>query len=399
MNDTIDSIGTAVIETQNAPMETTPNATLSQPDIAQEAPPSPADPEPMDLFATNPAPTTPVHAEAAQPVQAPDPAPVAASIPMPTPVAAPIPTPPAPITTRTTDTTMNEDNSYLTTLGRIEALKRQAEEQKRNELTPTIERFKKAISVYGISPLDVFTMDQLSAVMPQPEPTVIHAAPMSAPVSAPAVQQAPQAHRPMPMKAAPAPVPAATGGKVVKYTDGRGGTWTGYGRKPQWFIDAVARGVNPQDLLAPGQTPDRVLRGAAPSSPQPQAARPAPVQNMNASGTPSVRAGAGQNPPKYANGQGGTWTGFGRKPQWITQAEAQGVDIRSFLIAGNSPQQGAALMNQQRAVRREAPVAAQPNEQKRGYRLGDHYWTGVGPRPRWFKEAIGSGHTLEELRA
>jgi DNA-binding protein H-NS len=57
-------------------------------------------------------------------------------------------------------------------------------------------------------------------------------------------------------------------------------------------------------------------------------------------------------------------------------------------------------MDQQRAQRQEKPVRVDPvTGQKKGYSLGDHYWTGVGPRPKWFKEAVSSGKTLEQLRA
>ena len=37
------------------------------------------------------------------------------------------------------------------------------------------------------------------------------------------------------------------GGKAV-YGDGNGRTWTGRGRRPQWFIDALAAGKTAEDL-------------------------------------------------------------------------------------------------------------------------------------------------------
>lgn len=36
----------------------------------------------------------------------------------------------------------------------------------------------------------------------------------------------------------------------VKYRDGAGNTWTGHGRRPQWFLDAVAAGQTPEQLAA-----------------------------------------------------------------------------------------------------------------------------------------------------
>jgi DNA-binding protein H-NS len=285
------------------------------------------------------------------------------------------------------DQSMSEESTYLVTMGRIEALKREAEEQKKNELGPMIERFKKAVEVYGIGPLDIFSREQIAATLPQQTP-------------APAfVQQAKSTYSAQPQK---------PGSKAAKYADGKGGTWTGYGRKPQWFIDAISRGVDPQTLLIPGQVPDRVIKtpvvvgSVAPVTPQ-------MVQ---------VQQRPGSKPPKYADGKGGTWTGYGRKPQWFIDATAQGADPQTFLIPGQVQDRvlkapvvaaqaaapgapsGAALMDQQRAQRQEKPVRVDPvTGQKKGYSLGEHYWTGVGPRPKWFKEAVSSGKTLEQLRA
>lgn len=45
----------------------------------------------------------------------------------------------------------------------------------------------------------------------------------------------------------------ATGRKkssVVKYRDDRGNTWTGHGRRPRWFLDAIAAGRSEAELLA-----------------------------------------------------------------------------------------------------------------------------------------------------
>lgn len=36
----------------------------------------------------------------------------------------------------------------------------------------------------------------------------------------------------------------------IKFRDGSGNSWTGHGRKPQWFIDAIAGGKTPEDLKA-----------------------------------------------------------------------------------------------------------------------------------------------------
>ena len=37
---------------------------------------------------------------------------------------------------------------------------------------------------------------------------------------------------------------------AVKFRDDAGNTWTGVGRKPQWFVDALAAGKQPEQLAA-----------------------------------------------------------------------------------------------------------------------------------------------------
>ena len=38
--------------------------------------------------------------------------------------------------------------------------------------------------------------------------------------------------------------------RTIKFTDGKGGTWSGIGKRPNWFKDALAAGRKPEDLLA-----------------------------------------------------------------------------------------------------------------------------------------------------
>jgi DNA-binding protein H-NS len=49
------------------------------------------------------------------------------------------------------------------------------------------------------------------------------------------------------------PKAEATGKKparTIKFTDGQGKTWSGIGKRPNWFKDALAAGRKPEDLLA-----------------------------------------------------------------------------------------------------------------------------------------------------
>ena len=36
---------------------------------------------------------------------------------------------------------------------------------------------------------------------------------------------------------------------VAKYGDGQGNTWTGHGKRPRWFLDALAAGKSAEELL------------------------------------------------------------------------------------------------------------------------------------------------------
>lgn len=95
----------------------------------------------------------------------------------------------------------------------IDELQRQAEKLRKQEAEGVIERIKEAIRIYG------FTATDLGLGR----------------------GGAPQA------KAA-APAAKRTAGAAKFRDPDSGRTWTGRGRRPQWFIDAVANGKKAEDL-------------------------------------------------------------------------------------------------------------------------------------------------------
>ncbi|WP_428420173.1 H-NS family nucleoid-associated regulatory protein [Methylibium sp.] len=97
----------------------------------------------------------------------------------------------------------------------IAALQRQAEALKKQEAKDVIERIREAITFYGLTAADL----GLSAATRQTR------------------------------VAAGAKKKAKTAGKV-KFRDDAGHSWSGHGRRPQWFLDAIASGKTPQDLAA-----------------------------------------------------------------------------------------------------------------------------------------------------
>lgn len=90
---------------------------------------------------------------------------------------------------------------------RIKLLQQQAEALRKKEVKGVIARIKLAIDHYGLTAADL----GLSG------------------------------------KASRAPAAKKRVGKAT-YGDGNGRTWTGRGRRPQWFIDALAAGKAPEDL-------------------------------------------------------------------------------------------------------------------------------------------------------
>ncbi|QAZ41375.1 histidine biosynthesis protein [Methylibium sp. Pch-M] len=98
----------------------------------------------------------------------------------------------------------------------IATLQRQAEALKKREVKDVIERIREAIAFYGLSAADL----GLAA-----------------------------SGRKSRGAGSKKKKPARTASKV-KYRDDAGHSWSGHGRRPQWFLDAIAGGKTPEDLAA-----------------------------------------------------------------------------------------------------------------------------------------------------
>lgn len=100
---------------------------------------------------------------------------------------------------------------------------------------------------------------------------------------------------------------------VAKYQGPDGQTWTGVGKRPRWFVEALESGKSADDLLVKAASPSRAskkLRG--------NPARP----------TPTKEAGL----PKYRSEDGRTWTGRGKRPAWFVEALAAGKAAEELLV-------------------------------------------------------------------
>ena len=109
----------------------------------------------------------------------------------------------------------------LTQINRqIEKLQRQADALKEQEVTGVISRIKSAIDHYSLTARDLGL--------------------------APGRAGAPRAARKSPARKALAmrkPLP-------VKFRDAEGHTWSGRGKRPNWFKSALESGKSPEDLAA-----------------------------------------------------------------------------------------------------------------------------------------------------
>jgi DNA-binding protein H-NS len=113
-----------------------------------------------------------------------------------------------------------------------------------------------------------------------------------------------------------------------------------------------------------------------------------PVRKAAAVATKKAAAPAA----RYSDGQGNSWSGRGPKPGWVKAALAAG---RSLEELGGGSDDGAVKPSAKKA-RPPAKKAAS------GVKFKDdagHTWSGMGPKPKWLKEALDAGKTLEDLKA
>jgi DNA-binding protein H-NS len=98
-------------------------------------------------------------------------------------------------------------------------------------------------------------------------------------------------------------------------------------------------------------------------------------------------AAAAPTGARYSDGNGNSWSGRGPRPHWLRDALASGKSLDDFMT-------GAAAASGKKTRTRK--FKRRPSSVL--YRDGSgNSWTGRGPQPRWLKEALASGKTLEEL--
>lgn len=121
-------------------------------------------------------------------------------------------------------------------------------------------------------------------------------------------------------------------------------------------------------------------------------------------GKPSSRAATKDGrAAAFADGKGGVWGGRGPRPTWLRQAIASGKKLEDFAVGANGAAPAAQPEPETAAAPRKAPAKKRAAKAKRPgnpkYKdAAGNTWNGRGLQPKWLKDALASGKTLDELR-
>ena len=80
---------------------------------------------------------------------------------------------------------------------------------------------------------------------------------------------------------------------------------------------------------------------------------------------------------------------MGKRPYWLRDALNAGRSLDEFATGSVAPKPKSTKAKTSKKRKSEALYRDQAG----------NTWTGMGPRPRWLKEALEGGKTLEEMTA
>lgn len=161
--------------------------------------------------------------------------------------------------------------SYAQIQKQIEALQRQADELRAQEIAGVVARIKEAIAHYGL------TAEQLGYGTTAPKTKG-------------------KAQR-------------VSGTSATAYSDGLGNSWGGRGPRPQWLKAALAAGRTLEEFASAGSS-------------VPGKAKKAVKKEKS---TTSKRTSK-----TYRDQSGNTWSGFGPRPQWLREALEAGQTLEQL---------------------------------------------------------------------
>ena len=99
---------------------------------------------------------------------------------------------------------------------------------------------------------------------------------------------------------------------------------------------------------------------------------------------------------KYSDGAGRSWSGRGPRPGWLREALASGKSLQDF-ASGAAPARTKSKTTSR--TKSKSRASAKRKTQIRYRDQAGNAWSGMGPQPRWLKEALAAGTSLEQLAA
>lgn len=100
-----------------------------------------------------------------------------------------------------------------------------------------------------------------------------------------------------------------------------------------------------------------------------------------------VKISTSSKASKYSDGQGHEWGGRGPRPHWLRDALAAGRTLEEFAVGST--------------VSANTATPAKPTGKRKAklqYQdASGNRWSGMGPRPRWLREAIDAGASLDQF--
>ncbi len=189
---------------------------------------------------------------------------------------------------------------------------------------------------------------------------------------------------------------AAKSKAVAKYRnpDNSSETWSGRGRSPAWMIAAERRGI-PRSRLAIPQTggasaaPAKATNTARAKTAKTSAGKGATAAKKRAGAAKGRMAAKYRNP----NDSSQTWSGQGRRPGWILDAERRGIPRSQFAIRGGAASSATAPAKPKKAAAKKGKAATKSKVPAK-YRNPDNSsetWSGRGRSPKWFESAVRRG--------
>lgn len=96
---------------------------------------------------------------------------------------------------------------------------------------------------------------------------------------------------------------------------------------------------------------------------------------------------------KYGDGNGNMWLGRGPRPHWLRDALNAGKTLEEFATGSVATKATRGKAKAKAPGKRKAKAKAQYRDE------AGNSWSGFGPRPRWLRDALAAGQTLEQLAA